>query len=405
MGQFAYHGRDSEGQQVSGVISAASMVEAGRILGAQSLFVTHLGEARDSGAVRTHAGASGRRASNTQVMWFFSQLSVMVEAGVTLSEALDSLSQSTEHNGFGQIIEDIARRVREGKPLSDTLEQYPRAFSRASIALVRSAEASGTMPTVLAQIAEYLENQTDVVRRVRGALTYPAFMFLAAVSVTVFLLTVILPRFEKIFALRGATLPKPTAMLMALSSSLTDHYLYWLAGIGTAALVITLWYRTAPGRIHRDWLKLNLPVLRGIFHKLYQSRSFRTIGELVNTGVPMVEVLRITRNVADNTYYQRLWDDVCERVKKGERLSQPLTASPLMPDTFVRMVGSGDQSGRLGQVFLHLARFTEKEYDRAIKVATQFIEPLMILVMGSIIGFIAVAVMVPLFTASRVVAG
>jgi type IV pilus assembly protein PilC len=330
------------------------------------------------------------------------QLSVMVDTGVPLSEALTGLSEQSVSEQFAAVLKSIVQEVTAGKDFSSTLEKYPRAFPRYYVSLVRASEISGTMGPMLRKLSEYLLNQRETAKRVKGALIYPAFMFLMSIGVTIFLLTAVLPKFTAIFASRKAALPLPTQMLMAISHSLMY---YWYAWIGGAALLVTLvWLllRTEAGQRGFDWLKLNLPIFGPMFHKLYLSRSLSTMGTMITAGVQMLDSLSIVRDVAANRFYAELWTEVHDRVQNGQQLSEPLLKSPLVPKSVAQMITSGEKTGELPNVLNRISAYMEEDLRTAIKTATQFIEPVMIGMMGILIGGVAIAMLMPILTISRV---
>lgn len=333
------------------------------------------------------------------------QLAVLIDTGVPLSEALQGITDRTIEPKFRELLQSVTDDVRSGNPLSTALAEYPKAFPPIMLALLRASEASGTMSAMLNRIALYLTKENQTAKQVRGALTYPMFMFAMCIGVTVFLLTVVLPQFAGIYANRGAALPAPTRFLMAVSGQLVDYWAFYSGGTVALAVGLHFWSRTRLGGIQIDWLKLNTPILSNVFRKLYLSRACRTIGTMLETGVSLLETISIVRGVTRNKYYDRLWDEVDSDLRNGNPLSNVLYESPMIPDQIAQMIESGEKSGRLSQVFSRVADFAEEDFDQAVKTATQFIEPLMIVLMGSIIGFVAVALLIPIFSVGKVVAG
>jgi type IV pilus assembly protein PilC len=270
--------------------------------------------------------------------------------------------------------------------------------------MIRASEASGTLSVILNRVADYMLKDQEAMSRLRGALMYPAFMFLMCISVTIFLLTVILPRFAVIYASKGAALPTPTRLLLALSNNFASYGLAILAGIVAVGFAAYWYVRTPSGRLVKDGVQLKLPLLGNMFAKLFQGRTFRALGTLIDAGVPIAHTLRLAQEMSSNVLYRRLWARVEEGVTNGERIPALLSETSLMPESVVQMIDCGDRSGRLGFVFNRLADFLEQEYDRALKVVSQFVEPLMILLMGGIIGFVAIAMLLPMFKVASVVA-
>jgi len=271
--------------------------------------------------------------------------------------------------------------------------------------LIRAAEVSGTLGQMLDRISEYMSKEMRTTKAIKGAMLYPAFMVLMTIGVTIFLMAFVLPKFSSIYSAKGQALPVPTQVLMAMSAALVDYWQYWLMG-SVASIAGLIWFaRTPTGSRFFDWLKLSVPVVRDLFTQLYVTRSCRTLGTMINAGVPMLDAVEITKLVTSNRYYEDMWTEVDQSLRQGMQLSDPLYKSTLMPRSVVQMIRSGEKSGRLGQVLARVAEFTEEEFDRAVKSMTQFIEPVMIVVMGSMIGFVAISLLLPIFSVGKVASG
>lgn len=403
MSTFSYEARNEHGELTAGMITADSLEQAGYLLSQRNLFVVRMAGDRERGS--RQASSARARATTAQLAWCMSQLAIMVQTRIRLVDALDCLARQASAPRLKSLLEEISRAVQGGRALSEAMEMFPSSFPTSLIALIRASEMSGTMGEVLHRSATYLRNDLQVLRRVRAAIMYPAFMFTICMAVTVFLLVVVLPMFAQIFATRSAVLPLPTRVLMTVSHHLIDYWYLWISGLTTTIMAALVWIRTPWGRRQCDYLVISLPLLGGVFAALYQSRMFRAMTVLLNSGVPLVDSMRVIRNVVPNVYYRELWQQVDEHIQRGERMAGPLLDSDLIAEPIAQMIDSGDRSGKLGTVFSHLADFLEEEYDRAIKTTTQFIEPCMILLMGTIIAFIAASLMLPLFRAGRVIAG
>jgi type IV pilus assembly protein PilC len=407
--RFAYQARDQRGQLVQGFVSALTLLDATKSLRAEGKYIVDIKPARAGAesiapiaASAATAPGSGIRVKREEVIHFTMQLSVMVDTGVPLSEALIGLSEQSVSENFAAVLKAIVQEVNGGKDFSATLEKYPRIFPRYYVCLVRASEISGTMGPMLRKLSEYLLSQRETAKRVKGALIYPAFMLVMSVGVTIFLLTAVLPKFTAIFASRKAALPMPTQILMGVSHSLI---FYWYAWLGGAALVSTLLWlilRTEAGQRAFDWLRLHIPIFGPMFHKLYLSRSLSTMGTMITAGVQMLDCLTIVRDVSDNRYYSELWEEVRLRVQNGQQLSEPLLKSTLVPKSVSQMIHSGEKTGELPNVLGRISAYMEEDLRTAIKTATQFIEPVMIGLMGILIGGVAIAMLMPILTISRV---
>jgi type IV pilus assembly protein PilC len=407
MPQFAYEARTEDGQLVGGIITAADIEEAGAKLSASNHFVVKLGLAgpvEPQDRARDVASTSRLKAKRRSVMWFISQLAIMIETGIAIGEALDVLARQASDPIMGEVLVGVSTRVQEGRPLSDALDHYPRTFPPIVTATIRASEASGTLSLVLARTAQYMVKDEHTVRRLRGSLMYPLFMFVMCFAVTLFLLVVILPRFAEIYSNRGALLPAPTRFLLMSSGFVMQYGSHMFLAACAIAFAAAKAIRTPWGRDLRDSAQLHLPLLGAVFNKFYQGRSFRTMGMLIEAGVPLSEVLELARSMSANTRYQKLWAAVHDGVTTGEHVATRMANFKFMPESIIHMIDCGDRAGRLSTVLQRLSEFIEEEYDQAMKTLCQFVEPLMIVLMGSIIGFVAISLLLPMFGAGNIMA-
>ena len=256
---------------------------------------------------------------------------------------------------------------------------------------------------MLDRIAAYLTQQIETAQQVRGAMIYPGIIGGLASFTTVFLLTFVLPRFTVIFAGKEAALPVPTKLLLALSAFMIGYWYLILLGIGGSiwAFVITL--RTDIGRSTWDRVKLTVPLFKKMFRALYITRSLHAMGQLINAGVPMLDTIAITAEISGNVHFKKMWRNVYISVKQGKKISQPLSGTPLLPRAVVQMIGAGEESGKLGEVLDEVSEYYNRELKNVIKSVTAMIEPLMIVVMGGVVGFIAMSIILPIFKLSQLV--
>jgi type IV pilus assembly protein PilC len=258
---------------------------------------------------------------------------------------------------------------------------------------------------MLDRIAGYIAQQLETRKMVIGASIYPAIIGSMAVAVTIFLMTFVLPRFAGVFEGKEAALPWPTKFLMATSDWMVANW--WMLLVGAIALVVAffVFVRTEVGRFWWDKTKLTMPLFNRMFRALYVSRSLQTMGELLNAGVPMLDSIAITGDISGNLLYKRMWRRVFGAVKQGKKIQVQLIRSRLLPTSVVQMVAAGEESGRLGEVLEEISVYYAKALRDAIKAVTSMIEPIMIVAMGSVVGFIAMAIILPIFKMSSIVAG
>lgn len=401
MPRYSYQVRDNSGQTETGLTIADGPDEAARMLRKDGKLLVSLEEEEDFASA---ARGRERKVRKDEVIFFATQLAVMVDTGVPLAEALDAIAEQSAGAGLQRVVANLSVQVKGGVDFSAALESYPRIFSRLFVSLMRASEVSGTMGRMLQRISEYMEQERRTRKQVQGALTYPACMLGFCVLVVVGLMVFILPRFEAIYAGKGAILPLPTRMLLGISSGLVN---YWpLAILGSAGTFVALWWylRSAAGRMLLDGIRIRLPILGEMYRKSYLARSLRTMATMVSTGVSMLDGLSITAQVAGNRHYEKIWLDLAEGVREGQTLSDQLFQCKLVPRTVTQMIAAGEKTGQLEVVMNRVAGFCEDELEISIKTVTSLIEPLMIIIMGLVVGGIAMALLLPILSMSRVVA-
>jgi type IV pilus assembly protein PilC len=327
----------------------------------------------------------------------------MVRAGISLRAALEGIADQTENPKFKTMLRRIQADVEGGKPFSQALLKYPKHFGPLYVNMVRASELSGGFSKMLDRIAGYLTQQIETRQQVVGAMVYPGIIGGLAVSVTVFLLTFVLPRFTVIFAGKEAALPTPTKVLLKISDFLINQWYVVLIALAVMVWGTILGLRTDRGRSVFDKLKLRIPLFKKMFRALYITRSLHAMGQLINAGVPMLDVIAITAEISGNVHFKKMWRGVYVAVKQGKKISAPLSTTTLLPRATVQMIGAGEESGRLGEVLDEVSEFYSRELKQVIKSVTAMIEPLMIVVMGSVVGFIAMSIILPIFKLSQLV--
>ncbi|MCC7145781.1 MAG: type II secretion system F family protein [Phycisphaeraceae bacterium] len=406
MPHYRYEFRSSAGQVSTGVLAAPNAMAAAQTLRGQGhkvLSLTPITAGAQSFGQRLRAMNQTTGPSQRDILNFTSQLAVMIRAGISLRAALEGIADQCENPRFKDILLRIKQDVEAGKPFSDALAKHPKQFSPLYINMVRASEVSGSFSTMLDRVATYLAQWIETRAMVIGAMIYPAVIGILAISVTIFLLTFVLPRFASVFAGKEAAMPWPTVFLMNLSAFMVQWW--WAVLLGGFVGIILFWMfiKTEPGAWWWDSTKLKFPIFKRMFRALYISRSLHTMGELVNAGVPMLDTLAITGDIAGNRLYRRLWHQVYGSVKGGKKIAQPLSKSRLLPRSVVQMVSAGEESGKLGEVLSEVSGFYSKQLREVIKTVTSMIEPIMIVLMGSVVGFIAMAIILPIFKLSTLV--
>jgi type IV pilus assembly protein PilC len=403
MPTFRYESKTSAGKIVSGVLTAANLASASQQLRSRGEYILALAP--------VEAGANNKKVSFSlslgpgakDVQNFTSQLAVMIRAGISIRSAIEGIADQVENPKFKAMLVQMKRDVESGKQFSDALMRYPKIFSPLYINMVKASELSGGFSKMLDKVAGYLAQQIETSSMVKGAMIYPGIIGTLAVGTTIFLLTFVLPRFMVIFKGKEAALPKPTKLLLFLSNFMVNYWYIILFGLVAAIWGFMMMLRTEWGRTWWDKVKLTVPLFKKMFRALYISRSLHTMGQLINAGVPMLDTIAITADISGNIAYKRMWRSVYSAVKQGKKISQPLQASSLLPRAVVQMISAGEESGKLGEVLDEVSDFYSRELKSVIKSVTAMIEPLMIVVMGSVVGFIAMSIILPIFKLSSLV--
>ena len=349
------------------------------------------------------------KVKQADLILFTTQLSVMLDSGVVLSDALDAIAEQSEYGTFKMIIMDVAETVKSGENFSKALAGYPKVFNTMFISMVKASEASGKMAEMLRVLSGYLNFESETRKRIKGALTYPFIMALMAVAATGTLMFFVLPRFMRIYESKGAALPKITQILVGFSRML-GNFQAMTAFLTTVILMsvgLYYWAGTLTGRRMIDFIKIHTPVLGTMFIDAIVTRSMRIMATMVNTGVNLLESIVVIQGSCDNYYFKRLWSGVNEKIRDGYQLSESIMISPsceLIAPGIIQMLKAGEKSGKLGDVCDKISVFYEKKLEASIRNVMALIEPVMITILGSIIGTIAIALLLPVFRISSVIA-
>ena len=393
---YEYRVRDPLGNVLNGTIEATGADDASQQLRRDGFQILEIEEADDDSG-----GLFGRRVSKADVIYVTSQLAIMVDTGITLSTALAGIVEQEENPTLRKVLVDLKESVEGGEDFSAALAQHPKLFNRTYVSLVKASEATGSLGSMLERIASYLRKEVETRGKVRAAMAYPAVMMLLACGVTIFLLTYILPKFTPLFKSKGTQLPKPTLIMMTLSDVMLGYWYLWAGALILSIVGYTVAKRTESGRRFLDFVKINLPILGPMFRKVTISRSIRTLGTMLSSGVSVLDSLRLCGDVSGNYHYEKLWEDVLDQVAGGKRICEVLRGNPLFPRVLVQMIACGEETGKLDYVLERVSTYYDQEVDTALKTATSLIEPIMISIMGFIVGGIGLALLLPIFSLSR----
>jgi len=405
MQTFRYQMKRPNGEVVVGQLRADNQTLAMQQVREMGGTVLDLSVAADPESAKTATGGVQifNRIGSKDLLAFTSQLAVMSKAGIGLTSALESIGGQLKNPRMQTVVRTLKRDIEAGRQFSEAVQRFPKVFSLLYMNMVRASELSGTFGHMLGRVAEYLTQQAQTKRQVTGAMVYPVIIVIMAIVTTIFMLTFVLPQFMVLFEGKEDILPLPTKMLMAMSASLTGFwYVYILLG-GALAGGFIYFIRTETGRTSWDMAKLKIPILQKLCHALYLSRGLRTMGELVNAGVPMLDTIAITAEVSGNVHYAKIWHRVHSAVRKGQRIAPTLAKSPFIPPSVAQMIAAGEETGSLADILSDISDFYDDQLKATIKAVTAAIEPLMIVAMGGIVAFIAASILLPIFKMSQLV--
>jgi type IV pilus assembly protein PilC len=407
MPNYRYQVRAGSGQMQAGTLAADSIAAASMALRNQGLHVLAISPMADGagGQSLSQRLAELNAGSPTQkhVLDFTTQLAVMIRAGINIRAALEGISDQTEHLGFKRVLIQLRTDVEGGKQFSEALAKHPKLFNPLYINMVRASEMAGSFAKMLDRIAAYMAQQLETRKMVIGAAIYPAVIGSLAVCVTIFLLAFVLPRFASVFEGKEAVLPWATKFLMGLSKFMVQNWLYLLGGAVTVLGSVYAFIRTEIGSLWLDRVKLTVPIVKGMFRSLYIARSLQTMGQLINAGVPMLDTIQITGEISGNSIFRSLWMRMHAAVKQGKKITAALQEDRTLPRSVIQMISAGEEAGKLGEVLDEISAFYQKQLKDHIKAVTGMIEPVMILMMGTVVGFIAMAIILPIFKMSQIV--
>ena len=397
--QFEYLARDNSGKMQSGTLSADSSADAARKLRQDGLYALSIDEARAT-VRKTTSSLFAKRVSRSDIVYLSSQLAVMVDAGIPVASAIAGLAKQSDNPTMQSMLIRIQQDVEGGLDFSAALAKYPKYFDGVFVNLVKAGEASGLLGALLERIALQMRSDMEQRQKIKGALMYPAIMLLMCIGACAFLLTFVLPKISPMFVARGIELPTPTIIMMTISHVLT-HY-WWACLLGVFGLLGFWWHarRQWWGCLAYDWFILQVPVLGPLVRKSILARTTRTFAAMLNAGVPVLDGIQLCAAVSENIFYERAWKDLADKVTTGRQIHEVLESNPLFPKTLVQMIGSGEQTGKLGMVLGRVGNYYDAEVGIAVKSATSLLEPIMMLVMGVVVGSLALAMLLPIFKLS-----
>lgn len=404
---YEYTALDRAGKNVVGIIDADSTVAARQKLRASGKYPVQIRETTAKAKSESAAGFSlpslFNRITPDDIHALTRQLATLLNAGIPLVGALDALMEQTTSPPLKKIIAQIKESVNEGNSLTVSLTNHPKLFSNIYINMVRAGEASGSLDVVLERLAEFGEHQQALKGRFQAALVYPVFMAIIGTGVLFFLLSFVVPNLTRIFTEMKQVLPLPTTILIWFSDFMRSYWWAILVVIVASIIGIKEFIKSPKGRHIWDTLKLHLPVIGQINRKIALSRFGRTLGSLLQSGVPLITSLQIVRNIVNNVLIGAVIDEAMEDIQAGKSLNLALSRSIWFPPVFRQMVSVGEQSGDLEGMLHKVADSYEREVETRITGMTALIEPIMILFMAAIVGFIVISILLPIFEMNQMI--
>jgi general secretion pathway protein F len=404
---YEYTALDKGGKSLSGIIDADSAMAARHKLRGTGIYPVEIKETfarpKDQTSAPTSFSALFRGVKASELSATTRQLAILLAAGVPLVSALEGMIGQIENPTFKRILAQVKESVNEGNSLAFSLAQHPKVFSQIYVNMVRAGEASGSLDVVLDRLAEFSEHQQALRGRFRSALAYPIFMACVATLILFFLMTFIMPNIMRIFSEMQQTLPTSTVLLMGFSNLLKSYWwMIFLAAAG-GALLLKQFKKSAKGQYLWDEMKIRLPIVGPINRKMALARFGRTLGSLLQSGVPLLAALEIVRNIVNNVPIAQIIDKTADDIQEGKTLATPLSQSRWFPSIMVQMITVGEQSGELEKMLNKIADMYEEEAQSRIMAVTAMLEPAMILCMGLVVGFIVVSVLLPIFEMNQLV--
>lgn len=410
---------DSKGSETDGVLDAENQSQAIAMIRSKGFFPTRVvpvdGAKGGGGGKRARKGVEAKgglgmeirlpgflrgRVKAKQLMTFTRQLATLIEAGLPLLRGLRILLKQEKNPMLREAVNAMGESVEGGSTFSEALAQHPRIFDDLFVNMVKAGEAGGVLEIVLARLAEFMEKAEKIKNKVKSAMIYPVVVMIAAIGILAFLLVFVIPRFEVIFndLLGDKGLPGLTKFVINISNVVANQWLYVLIGITVVVVVTRLWRRTDLGRYLLDKFKLKTPLFGTLFRKSAIARLSRTLGTLMNSGVPVLQALNIVRDTSGNEVIARAVQHIHDSVKEGETMALPLESSGEFPDMVVSMVDVGEETGALPDMLLRIADNFDDDVDTTVEGLTSIIEPIMIIFLAVIIGTIVIAMFIPLIS-------
>jgi type IV pilus assembly protein PilC len=400
MPTYQYAARDKSGKSVAGTLAAADERSVRDQLRRKDLYVTRISTPRQSSGALTLG--SQRKVGLNDMVVMSRQLATLVRAGLPLVQCLDAIISQTQNRALKAALTEIRGDVLAGSTFSESLAKHPRVFSELYQALSRAGELAGALDDTLHTAAEQLDKEMELKEKVKSAFVYPIAVMITAVGVVSFMLVAVVPVFAKVYDQFHAELPLPTKVLVLASGIVVNYWWLCILALIVSFRALILWMKTDNGRRICDRVKLKLPLVGSLNRKVAISRLTRTLSAMVAAGVPLLSGLQTSARVTGNSVFTDVVTDAVQRVNQGAKLSAPLEDCGQFPSMVTRMIAAGEESGNMDEMLRQITMFYDRDIDYAVQRLTRMLEPLLTVALGAIVGFILMALYMPVFNLSKV---
>ena len=399
MPSFTYVARESgSGREIRSTLEAASEQAAIAALLNRNLLVVSIQE-----KIGRKGKTAGGKVGLQDLVIFTRQLATMLDAGLAMVQSLQALAEQTTNKVMRDVIKDVCSRVEGGDSFSEALVKHPKVFNRLYVCMVAAGERGGLLAEILSRLATYLENTARLRKKVKSAMMYPTAVTIIAIGITIFLLVKVVPVFGEVYKGFGQKLPGPTLFLITLSNTVREYLLYILPGMVGLVYGWLAYIKTKSGREFWDRTRIKLPIFGVIAHKICLARFTRTLGSLIRSGVPILEVLQIVGGTVGNVIMEKAVKVAAGDIERGEGISSALGKHPVFPTMIIRMITAGEQTGKLEQMLERISNFLDEEIETTLSGLTSLIEPLLIVFLGVTVGGIAICMFLPIFKMSELI--
>ena len=397
---FLYKAQNAQGNVFDGELEAANKEEAEGLLRRKRLIVQSVKKKPKDIKINIGSGIK-----TIDISRFTRMFSAMTSAGLPMLQCLNILEEQMENPAMRDVVHKVASSINGGSSLADALALHPKVFDKLYCNMVAAGEAGGILEGILSRLADYQEANQRVVRKVKKAMTYPIMVVIVSIIVIVLLLTFVVPTFANMFMEVGGELPGPTQMVMNMSNFLVDYAAFWVTGIIALIIAVRTVLKVPKLRLQFDAIILKVPKLGDLQTKSAVARFGRTLGTLLNAGVSVIDALGVTAKTAGNMAVERAIFKISQSIAGGKPIAEPMREAKIFPPMVIQMVGVGEKTGNLGGMLLKVADFYDEEVDAAIDALTSMMEPLIMVFLGGGVGFILIAMYMPIFSMSDAVQG